>query len=365
MKRTLRYKQSSVAILLGLIIAFISMFYGDFLYQLKSLELSEEEAFSYENQYAFSIDSSGDFDLDYLAGILQQDTVMAMADAVRLYVDAEYGECWCNVVFSQGEGMKLPLCEGRYPTEEELQRGEPVVVLGRAKKDKTYQRNGADYILIDGEEYRVTGYCSGIRTTIANHKMILFYPCLGERVKKDLLSAGETYNIVMTLNSDTTSVNPLYEKVMEGLEEQGYQTGGLSEYPSSFFGSQYREKHQWFAYLIYGFCFFIIIVILQYWLYQRNFEFAIRRICGYTRLKLVGYIGKELGDLLLLSGCIAILLYGGIGLVYYFGKGILLADLWITALRTIGIIMATFILLMIYPVWNIYRQQAVEAYRNG
>lgn len=364
MKRLFRYKQSSRAILLGLIIAFISMFYGDFLYQLKDLELSEEEAFSYENQFAFSIDSR-DLDLDYLAGLLQQESVMAMADAVRLYVDASYGECWCNVVFSQGEGMKLPLCEGRYPTEEELQRGEPVVVLGKTGKEKTYQRDGADYILIDGEEYRVTGYCSGIRTTIANRFTILFYPCLGERVKEDLLSAGETYSIVMTLNSDGTSVNPLYERVKNGLEEQGYRTGGLSEYPSFFFTSQYRENHQWFAYLIYGFCLFIIIVILQYWLYQRNFEFAIRRIYGYTRLRLVGYIGKELGGLLLLSGCIAVVLYGGIGLVYYFWKDILLADLWITALRTIGIIMVTFILLMIYPMWNIYRQQAMEAYRNG
>lgn len=364
MKRLFRYKQSSRAILLGLVIAFISMFYGDFLYQLKDLELSEEEAFSYENQFAFSIDSR-DLDLDYLAGLLQQESVMAMADAVRLYVDARYGESWCNVVFSQGEGMKLPLCEGRYPTEEELQRREPVAVLGKSMKSDTYQKNGADYILIDGEEYRVTGYCSGIRTTIANHNTILFYPCLGERVKEDLLSAGETYSIVMTLNSDGTSVNPLYERVKNGLEEQGYRTGGLSEYPSFFFASQYREEHQWFAYLIYGFCLFVIIVILQYWLYQRNFEFAIRRICGYTRLRLVGYIGRELGGLLLLSGGIAVVLYGGIGLVYYFWKGILLADLWITALRTIGIIMVTFILLMIYPMWNIYRQQAMEAYRNG
>lgn len=364
MKRLFRYKQSSRAILLGLIIAFISMFYGDFLYQLKDLELSEEEAFSYKNQFAFSIDSR-DLDLDYLAGLLQQESVMAMADAVRLYIDAEYAEHWCSVVFSQGEGLKLPLCKGRYPTEEELQRGEPVVVLGRAIKRYTYQKNGADYILIDGEEYRVTGYCSGIRTTIGNYNIILFYPCLGRRAREKLLSSGETFSIAMTLNSDSTSVNPLHERVKAGLVEQGYQAGELSEYPSFSFGSQYQKNHQWFAYLIYGFCLFVIIVILQYWLYQRNFEFAIRRICGYTRLRLIGYIGRELGGLLLLSGCIAVVLYGGIGLVYYLGKGILLADLWITALRTIGIIMVTFILLMIYPMWNIYRQQAMEAYRNG
>ena len=166
-------------------------------------------------------------DLDYLAGLLQQESVMAMADAVRLYIDAEYAEHWCSVVFSRGEGLKLPLCEGRYPTEEELQKGELMVVLGKTGKEKTYQRNGADYILIDGEEYRVTGYCSGIRSTIANRLTILFYPCFDERVKEGLLSAGETYSIVMTLNSDGTSVNLLYEKVKNGLEEQGFQTGGL------------------------------------------------------------------------------------------------------------------------------------------
>lgn len=365
MKRIFRYKQSSIAILFGLIIAFISMFYGDFLYQLKGLEQSEEDAFSYENQFIFSIYSGGDFDLDYLAGLLQQDSVTAIADGVRLYVDADYGEHWCQVVFSQGEGLKFHLCEGRYPTEEELQRGEPVVVLGKSRKRNTYQRDGRDYILIDGEEYRVTGYCSGIRTTISNGMTILFYPCLGRQAREDLLSAGGTFCIDMTLNSDSTSVKPLYDTVKAGLEKQGYRAGGLTEYPTLFFPGQYQERHQWFAYLIYGFCLFVIIVILQYWLYQRNFEFAIRRIYGYTRLQLVGYTGKELGGLLLLSGLVAVVLYGGIGLLYYLQSGTILSDLWITAFRTIGIIAATFILLMIYPMWNIYRQQALEAYKNG
>lgn len=371
MKRVFRYKQSSIAIMLGLIIAFLGMFYGDYLYQLRELEEAETDAFSYQDQYAFSIVTSKDFNMDSalnleaLDGLLQQESVTVMTDMASLYVDAQYAEHLCYIVFAQGAGLKFHLCEGRYPTAEELEAGEPVAVLGRSMKSYTYRRDGSDYILIAGEEYRVTGYCSGKRTTITNYQVLLFYPCLGRQARQDFLRSHETYSITMVLCSDGGSVNPLYEAIKEGVEQQGLDTGGLTEYPFVFSGGQYNETHRWYSYLIYGFSLFITIVVLQYWIYQRTFEFAIRRICGYTRIQLVRYIGRELGLLLLSAALIAGILYGGIGLLYYFLAGTLLSELWLTLLRTLGIIAVTFILLMLYPLWNIYHQQALDAYRNG
>lgn len=364
-KGFIRYKQSSVAIILGMIVAFLGMFYGDFLSQLDRQEQEEAKLFSYHNQYMFSIIENESFDPELLMELLDQLSITVMADEVSSYVDVSYRERRAQVVLVWGEGLKYHLCEGHYPTTEELERKEPVVVLGRFLKPYTYQKDGEDYILVFGEEYRVTGYCSGINTTISNNTLLFFYPCMNERMKEELLRAGDAWVIRVVLYSDTVLVEDLYESVKTQIEAQGFQVGTLLEVPLDFTGGQYESQHKWFAYLIYGFSLFITIVIVQYWIYQRTFEFAIRRICGYTRPQLLLYIGREICKLLLIAGIISGILYGLLCLGYYLLLGILLAHLGMAVLRVLAILIVTFIILMIYPMWNIYHQQALDAYRNG
>lgn len=364
-KHALRYKQSSIAIISGMVIALLGIFYGDFLNQLNRQEQEEIQDFTYQNQYMFSILINESFEMDSLMELLDQPSITVMADAISAYVDAKYNECWARAVLFPGDGLKYHLCEGRYPTEEELKQGKPVVVLGRAQKPYTYQKDGEDYILILGEEYQVVGYCSGIHTTVLNYTYLFFYPCLGSQLRKELLQAGDTWMLHLVLSSDTKSVNSLYESVKTQLEAQGFQVGELTELPLDYTGAQYKTQHKLFSYLIYGFSMFITIVIIQYWIYQRTFEFAIRRIYGYTRFRLLLHIGKELCVLLVIAGVIAGVLYGIVGVTYYLVFGILLTQLGMAALRVLGILLGTFIILMIYPMWNIYHQQALDAYRNG
>lgn len=364
MKNVFRYKMPTIGIILGIGIALISLFYADFMRNLNELEESEKEALQYEYQYCFTSEIKSEKDCEFISDVLKGFPATVIAENVSLYVDAECSEHLCSIVVTQDAPLKYSLSSGRYPTEEELVSGEPVVVLGRGMKDCVFKEGEEEYILICGEKYHVVGYCSGINTTITNYSVILFSGCLGAQTSLDFQQAGNTRMHTYSLNSDSSQVKDIFLPFREELESAGIQVGILTEYVSDFTGSQYRSEYTNLAYLLYFFSIFITLTVTQFWIYCRRYEFAIRRIYGYGIWKLCIYIVMELSKLLLISFCFSLLAYGGIAFAYYILCGIRLPVNIILVCHMIIIAFITLLLVVICAIWNTFRREPLSLYRR-
>lgn len=365
MKKVFRYKMPTIGILLGVGIALLSLFYADFMRSLKELEESEKKAFRYEYQYCFTSEIKDEKDYELLLDVLERIPVTVIAEDASLYVDAEYCEHLCSVVVSQKKPLKYSLCSGRYPTDEELDSGEQVVVLGRGMKDSVFTEGNEEYILICGDRYHVVGYCSGVNTTITNYSVILFAGCLGQQTRLDFSQAGNTRMHTFSLNSDSIQGKDIFSPFQEELERGGIQVGMLTEYASDFAGSQYRSEYLNLAYLLYFFSMFMTVTVIQFFIYCRRYEFAVRRIYGYGKWKLCVYIIGELAKLLLISFMISMLAYGGIAFAYYMLYGIWLPVGISQIIHIIIIAFITLCFVVICAVWNTFRREPLSLYRDS
>lgn len=364
MKSLFRYKTSAIGIVAGISIALLSLFYADYIQRLNELEQSEIEKFSYRYQACFSVMTNSETEYQLVSDTLQQFPITIMAENVSLYIDDEYAEHLCSVIISQNEKLNYHLSSGRYPRDAELEAGEPIAILGKALRNMVISKRDGEYIRICGEEYRVIGYCSGENTTITNYSILLFADCLGEQTQMDVWQAGNTYTQMYSLNSDILSPGDCYKVLSAELEAAGILVSPLTEYKSDFSGSQYRSNNKKLAYIVYIYSLILTLTVIQYWLYQRKYEIAVRRIYGYGKMKLYGYILKEFTGLLVLSVLVSLLLYGSIAFAYDWIYGIRLSGIHEAMLRFVILIGITMLILVSGTVWNTFRQSPLSAYRG-
>lgn len=359
-----RYKASAIGILIGISVALLSLFYADFMRQLSHMEDNDRIRVAYKYQYGFSVQTESEETYEELSNILRRIDMTIIAEDVSLYVNSKYTEHLCRVVVNQSEPLKYNLISGRYPTVEELKLGEPIVILGSELRKNTFLTGGEEYISICGEKYRVIGYCSGKKTTVTNYSVILFAECLGEQTERDFWQAGNTYTQTYTLNSDTAGVQDEYAKIEKQLEDAGFSVGGLFRYSTDFNGGQYQESYVKLSYLICFFSIFVSVIVIQFWLFQRRYELAVRRIYGYSKIKLYLYIIEELMKWLFMALVISMTLYGIIAFVYYLNYEIWLPGIIIPLLKSFFMSVVIVVFMTIVTTWNTFRGSSLSTYRG-
>lgn len=365
MKKLLRYSTSVVGIIVGMSIALLSIFFADYMKRLAFLEKCEKERLSYNYQYAFSVRTNSQTDYNIVSDVFRHCAATVIAEDVSLYLNQEYAEHLCRIVYSQEETLNYRLCSGRYPTDAEIETGRQVVILGNALKKYTYSMSDGDYIRICGDEYFVTGYCAGENTTVSNYSILLFAGCLGTQTEMDVWHSGNTYVRTYTLNSNYFIPHDLYLAISEELKEEGIQVGGFVTYISDFDGGQYRESYLNLSYVICIFSLIITLVVIRFWLFQRYYEFTVRRIYGYSMAKLYFLIVKELAALLCISAGFSAILYEVVVAAYYQAYHVQVPAIAISVIPSLLMMVMIIVAAVTFTVWNIFRRSSLTAYSKG
>lgn len=365
MGRRLRYRTSVIGIVVGISIALLGLFWAAYMKELDSYEQEAMDNLSYTYQYAFTAETRSEEDYVFISNLFQEAEWTIIEEGSSLYVNQEKTEHLCRIIFSQTEELNYRLCSGRFPNKAELEMGQPVVVLGEALKDRTYSRDGQDYILICGDEYRVTGYCADKYTTIGNYSIVLFSKCLGEQTKEFVWRAGNTYTQTYTLNSNSEIKLTVFLDIQAELEKAGISSNGMTKYWSNYNGSQYRKQYLAFSYMIFGFSMFITLTVIRFWLFQRQYEFAVRRIYGYRKGQLYGMIIRELSGFVFLAFGCSIVLYGILAGCYYRLCHVVLPWRVSSFLISFLLVFAIVIVESVWVVWNTFRGKSLAAYKRG
>ncbi len=365
MEAWLRYRTAVIGIVIGISISLLGLFLATYMRELKFFENQAIDNLSYKYQYAFSVKTNTQEDFEFVSALFQKASVTIIGEDMSLYVNEENAEHLCRIIFSQTEKMNYQLSDGRFPNEKELQSGQSIVVLGDALRSNTYSRDGKDYIRICGEEYLVTGYCADKYTTIGNYSILLFAGCLGQRTMEDVWRAGNTYTQTYSLNSNSEIDRAMYSDMQKLLEKNEIKASSLVKYQKVYNGGKYRKDYLNLSYMIFGFSMFITLIVVRFWLFQRQYEFAIRRIYGYSKLQLYGMIIKELSILFLVSLGYAMGLYGILSFGYYLLFHVQLPWMIASFLYSILMVFIIIVLEIIWVVWNTFRGESLAAYRRG
>lgn len=286
-KKTVRMitnNATTLIIISGFVVSFLMFQYYDTANRIIENEKDDKEEYRYSSTlccYGFS----DDLDIKDLCEYNFDDNVAMIVD-LNMYVGDVDMPRLTNVVLGDGK-LKYPLISGHYPTEEQLNSGEPIACLGKKLKPYTYKKQGKDYIKINKEEYLVTGYVSTGNSGIYDFMPFLYYECLGDKAKKDLLFYKRMLGINILFQSDSMNHNDLKEFVEPYIQiNQPYISISPQNY-EMFVASEAKDKDfKDMVIIIYIFSLMLVIMVVNYWYDINHHEYIVRRIFGYSTIQL-------------------------------------------------------------------------------
>lgn len=281
--RVITNNATSLIIISGFVVSFLMFQYYDTANRIIENEKDDKEKYRYSSTlYCYGY--SDDLDINDLCEYNFDDNVAMIIDLNMFVGDMDMPRL-TNVVLGDGK-LKYPLISGHYPTEEQLKSGEPIACLGKKLKPYTYEKQGKDYIKINKEEYLVTGYVSTGNSGIYDFMPFLYYECLGDKAKKDLLFYKRILGINILFQSDSMNYNDLNEFVEPYIQmNQPYIS--ISQNYEMFVASEAKDKdYKDMVIIIYIFSLMLVIMVVNYWYDINHHEYIVRRIFGYSTIQL-------------------------------------------------------------------------------
>lgn len=389
MRELLRFKMNAMFLVISFCIASAMYNYSGGVEG--SVNAEETDRRLYEFTYGASVSVGGAAEAgdnrkqakeDMLAcieGIAEEENTLIFLSVFNVYVNDAHTGCTAEIYMS-GPMPKYSFVKGGFPTEEQLSSGMRYVVLGDGMKHNTYRRSGKDYILIQGDEYEVTGYVSAPNSGILSNTILLFYNAMGSNIIDTLCEYYIGDPFIVQYMSDTNQA--AYTHMMDYLHTLVPASKSESEYVLEsdvykFIVSDGAEKHDYssnaeqtlryqsFAKLIFVFCIIVIMFVLWLWMVQRQEEFAIRKAFGYSAFKLWVMVFIEIAELILVAAVLSELVIAVIAFVdkdmYVFKIG----DVYSRFFREVSFIYICLIIVSILSFINLCIKKPVVLMNKG
>lgn len=336
-----RYRASSLCFCVGMVVAFLALYYGN----RSNLRLKNAMAETRQNQYRYEVQAVYQGNNLFGSRFPESEEGNCIIHNLYLLFDDVQMIHGVRIVVYANEDMHLPLVSGAFPTKEELAGEEPLVMLGVRYRDYVYQTDGKEYFDIQGDPYLVKGYIGGGKSNEYDEYVLMFADKLGDKTEEQLASCTMAVEILFqSEKSDMTQIAFETEKAFAGdgqLFISSYEPSEpyvIAEADSTFF---------W----IYAYCGGIVILISVFWIMQRKKELVIRKAYGYSDKRLVLFLAAEAGKLCAFSVLIAFFLSM---LVNHFSDAYMndwSDELLLFLGTTAGYLFSIVALIMVYPIF--------------
>lgn len=291
-----RYGFVGISVFFGLALSFFMFCYYDTAKKIDKNESDDIKTYQYNNTEAYIVYGK-EFQLE---DIHYEEFVGCNAVVMdTMFYEGNNELPRTADVVMYGDELIYPIVAGRYPTQADLASGESCIVLGKSLKRDTYSRNGRDYIKINGDEYYVTGYVAAENSAIFNHKVILYYECIGSGALRDLEYYKNNAGIFLVFFSDTDM--SVYTDLFAQYERQYPENLFATNFQSFYSSAAVRSESRKIAILIYAFSSVLVILSIIYWYISNKKEIVIRRAYGYSKGSVILLVLKRVLGLLLLA----------------------------------------------------------------
>lgn len=277
---------STVFIMIGILVSFFSFLNGMDLFQSVKAALNEAREFRYKNEIMVNI-SGYPQNADMLKELEKiQGNVMFTDDLV--YLDRQKVYHLTDIVIWQKEEFLYPLIEGRYP---DMEGSRKEITIGKGMESYCIVKNGEKYLEIEGEEYLVVGMIGSEISDIIDGKIIMNYHSLSETVQKRILQQ-DSWNILCA--SSQQDLEPAITNFYATCMKQGASCSYQILDQTSTVNVDAASGNSSFYLAIYVFAMINCVVVSEFWILRRKQEMLVRKIWGYTNLRLFFLMLKEL-----------------------------------------------------------------------
>ena len=241
-----------------------------------------------------------------------------MAKKVGLYyTERKSSTVAPEIILAVNEELPYVMESGRIPGTSEEDYGKRLVALGRSQYRYAYEENGKHYVTFENETYEVTGIIGNEGSDYSDNMIVFDNRCLGDNVRK---SVNELKEYTIMIDSNTTELNDTYEKVYNNvygadincaIESRSVSGNGQSTVEKTL-----QKENIKINKVVYIFCILNCMLMSEFWIIERNKEFAIKRTYGFGQLRLIGGIARDI----LILGAASLVIYV---LVHLFAVGVL------------------------------------------
>jgi putative ABC transport system permease protein len=266
---------------LGIVVSLVAFLNGTNIYRRIKTAISEVNSYQYQYSYLVMLYDCDDVSkaLDSMLGLYGN---ISVTDCTVFLDDmGAYHEC--EILIKQDEELT-------YPIEQVDADGD--VVIGKALEEYTFEKEGKQYILIDGEEVRVAGYVSSDNSGLMDNKIIFDS---GVYKAKSLIGDGGA--AVFELGSNCQDLgSELNDFYLENVSQYNLYYEKIDNKYIDVSSSADDEK---FYMIIAAFAVINCITISELWIERRKNEIVIKKLFGFSG----GRIFRMLyGQMLAISG---------------------------------------------------------------
>lgn len=190
---------------------------------------------------------------------------------------------------------ELPLAElqsGRYPTTEEFQRGDKLIVIGNGLLPFTRQRDDVLYIGIDNEEYQVIGVFADAVGSDDDERLFMFFPSMGEEAQQELLETLHTgvARLVYESSSEVDAAESILDAWLRAeFPETEWEITTVADAEDTVLGDVSKmvyELSRYMVMLVYAFGVISCFSVARIWAKRRAKEMMIRMAFGESKSRI-------------------------------------------------------------------------------
>ncbi|MBD5555394.1 MAG: hypothetical protein HDQ95_08690 [Roseburia sp.] len=298
----------------------------------------------------------------YLPVSLELEDLQKMTEALEgsgLNCKIEGGRFQIGTLFDRTEVSVYLVTEAFSQDTFACREEENSVLIGDSMDVYTYERDGTEYLSMEGMEYKVFDKLEN--HAMADHRIYLFWQNLSGEYQTDVLAAmndkfSSFENFYLTLQGN----EPFDGKQEAFLSALSDRIIHIQEYDSSDYLVSFHTEFCRNAFVILAvFAVVCCGTIAVLWISRRKREYLIRRTFGYDTVRMIGIIWREISGIALLS----LLLSWILEVAYMFFNGIYMTDLY----RGLAGILISFVgaflivgLVVLHPMIQIIRMHPTQ-----
>lgn len=346
MKNIMRH-YSTWLLIIGVAVSFFGFLNGADIYQRVKNALAEVNEYRYKNTYSIQISSIEDMG-QLLEGLKLMEGNICIQD-INIYVDEMGYYSAADMILKQDEELTYTFLEELDSSASEKNQ----VIIGKGLKECCYSKSGEEneYISLNGIEFEVVGVLGSKTSSVLDGKILFPYnedfllSCIDNQEYIFVSYGSNNKNIDTYFMEFLNTWGPYYEIYYEKNEEQYIEVGA-------------DNADKQFYFLISVFAIINCIVISEFWIIRRKQEIVIRKIWGYSNLKIFKMLFSEM---LMLS----LLAVACVWLVRVAVTALLMNDMEITVtisklIYSVIFVIITALLIVLLPIYKVSRYKPSE-----
>lgn len=288
-RRVMHYKLSNLLLITGFVVSFICYFNCINLYHLKTTKKKEQSKYQYTNQMTLfcSNQTNEQFSLEPI--FYNQEGNLIVKD-METYRDAVVSVGITDVIVNQAEPLPYPVSEGILP-ETDKNITQPTIILGKEHKKDTIFQDNTYYYKIEGIPFQVCAFIGSESSDLFDYNVILYYNGMPEALKHKI-NFAEALQVL--LGSDRIDTYLVYEEMQKRAEaiDSYILVTALEQQHIAMEQNGGGNINYYFVIML--FCIVNSIIVSEFWIKGRYREIAIRKLLGYSDVKVFILLLKDM-----------------------------------------------------------------------